>query len=63
MTPGAEMVGGRSMNDIAHRTGWLSYDIDGKDNLHILDWEAAKQRIGTIVYVAYCGLSASGNGL
>jgi len=38
-------------------------DIDGKDNLHIQDWDKVKHMMRSLIYVAYAGLSCGGNGL
>lgn len=62
ITPGALFKGGRKRKNIVNTTGWISFDIDQKDNPQIKDWELAKKKIGNVMYVAYCALSASGQG-
>lgn len=63
ITPGGVMIDGRKRENVKERTGWIAFDIDQKDNLQVTDWEKAKDKIGRIVYVAYCGLTASAQGL
>lgn len=43
-------------------SGLLQFDIDFKDNGHIENYFQLKEQIKNIRNVAYCGLSASGNG-
>lgn len=45
-------------------SGYICIDIDGgKDNPNITDFEELKQKLSSIEYVAYCGLSISGKGV
>lgn len=45
-------------------SGYICIDIDGgKDNPKITDFEKLKQDLSSIEYIAYCGLSISGNGV
>ena len=62
-TVGALCDDGRKMENVRERTGWIALDIDGKDNPHLEDAEAVRDAISNIVYVAYAGLSVSGNGV
>ncbi|WP_340106913.1 BT4734/BF3469 family protein [Rhodohalobacter sp. 8-1] len=63
ITVGAVCEGGRKDKHVAHKTGWVALDIDLKDNPHLFDFEAVRREISKIVYVAFCALSASGNGV
>lgn len=47
---------------LIQHSGLLCLDIDGKDNLHILNFYELKEQLIKVPQVAYCGLSASGNG-
>ena len=65
--PGALMVS-RSKElkleeKIIHRTNWMQFDIDLKDNPHITNAFQLRDEISKIVYVAFCSLSVSGNGV
>ncbi len=65
--PGALMVS-RSKElkleeKIIHRTNWMQFDIDLKDNPHITNASKLRDEISKIVYVAFCSLSVSGNGV
>lgn len=62
-TVGAVCEGGRRLENVTHRTGWIALDIDAKDNPHIKDAAALRDRLGNIVYVAFAGLSVSGEGV
>lgn len=48
-------------NFIRH-SGFICIDIDGKDNTHLGNFDELKEICTGIPEVAYCGLSASGNG-
>ncbi len=63
ITVGAVCKGGRKDVHVVHKTGWVALDIDLKDNPHLYDFEAVKRELSKIVYVAFCALSASGNGV
>ena len=52
----------RSAQDLIEHYGFLSFDIDFKDNKHIKNFNELKQQISHITSVAYCGLSISGKG-
>ena len=60
---GAELQGGHSKHHIIQRTGWVAFDIDGKDNSSITNWEDAKIYISKIKYTAFVSLSASAKGV
>jgi hypothetical protein len=62
-TVGAICEGGRKMENVKERTGWIALDIDAKDNPHLEDAEVVRDAISNIVYVAFAGLSVSGNGV
>jgi hypothetical protein len=62
-TVGALCEDGRKLENVIHRTGWIALDIDAKDNPHLEDAEAVRDAISNIVYVAFAGLSVSGNGV
>lgn len=63
VTVGSVCEGGRGMQHVTHKTGWVALDIDGKDNPHLSDFSAVRDEVSKIVYVAFCALSASGNGV
>jgi hypothetical protein len=44
-------------------TGWMQFDVDAKDNQHLGDAAHLRDEISKIVYVAYCAVSTSGNGV
>lgn len=50
-----------SKNLIKH-SGFIQFDIDCKDNLHIKNYPNLKNEIKKIKEIAYCGLSVSGKG-
>lgn len=43
-------------------SGMICIDIDKKDNLNVQDYDNLKDKISELPYVAYCGLSVSGEG-
>lgn len=53
----------RSAGCLAEPTNLICIDIDGKDNLSILDIEDIKKRLSKLSYIMYCGLSVSGTGV
>ena len=63
ITPGAVMESGRAKENIKVRTGWVAIDIDAKGNESIYDWPDLRNQIAKIDYIAYAGLSVSGNGV
>lgn len=44
-------------------TGWMQFDVDAKDNQHLGDAPHLRDEISKIVYVAFCSVSTSGNGV
>ncbi len=52
----------RSEKDLIEHSGFLAFDIDFKDNQHIINFNDLKSQISHIASVAYCGLSVRGNG-
>jgi hypothetical protein len=44
-------------------TGWMQFDVDAKDNLHLGDASHLRNEISKIVFVAFCSLSTSGKGV
>ena len=52
----------RQANGLKEHTGVVCIDIDGKDNTEVRYFLQLKEFIYQIPYVAYCGLSCSGNG-
>lgn len=53
-----------SDDSLERHSGFICIDIDGGDeNPHITDFEALKQDLSDIEYIAYAGLSISGNGV
>lgn len=54
-----------SQRDVKHlvaHSGFLAFDIDLKDNLHIGNYQDLKAQISHMSSVAFCGLSVRGNG-
>lgn len=62
-TVGAFCEGGRKMEDVVHRTGWVALDIDPGDNPHIANAAALRNEVAKIKYVAFSALSVSGKGV
>ncbi|GAB4027306.1 hypothetical protein GCM10028773_58310 [Spirosoma koreense] len=52
----------REASQLVHHSGFLQFDIDGKDHAHIGNFVHLKRLIANINVVAYCGLSVSGTG-
>jgi hypothetical protein len=52
----------RSEKGFIKHSGFIQFDIDQKDSLHILNFGKLKEQISKIPNVAYCGLSVSGTG-
>ena len=52
----------RCAKNLIKHSGFIQFDIDYKDNLHIKNYENLKNEIRKIKEVAYCGLSVSGKG-
>jgi len=44
-------------------TGWMQFDVDAKDNQDLGDAAHLRDEISKIVFVAYCAVSTSGNGV
>jgi len=63
VTVGAVCNGGRTMNHVTRKTGWIALDVDGKDNPHLTDFEAVRDELSKIIYVAFSCLSVGGNGV
>ena len=59
----AVLQGGMGQDNETERNGVIAIDIDAKDNPAVHDWEALKQVVGQLPYVAYAGLSVSGLGI
>ena len=53
----------RKLAGLHKHTGIICLDIDGKDNNHISDFGLLRDELNKIINVAYCSLSASGNGV
>lgn len=53
----------RAEKNLIEHSGFLSFDIDLKDNQHIKNFSNLKEQISHISSVAYCGLSVRGKGL
>ncbi|RZK27187.1 MAG: hypothetical protein EOO43_00370 [Flavobacterium sp.] len=53
----------RKLDGLIQHSGIICIDIDGKENLHIEDFPNLRDQISNISNVAYCSLSASGNGV
>lgn len=52
----------RAAQNLVKHSGFICIDIDKKDNEKLEDFSKMKELIPTLNCVAYCGLSASGNG-
>jgi hypothetical protein len=52
----------RCTKNLIKHSGFIQFDIDYKDNLHIKNYENLKNEISKLKEVAYCGLSVSGKG-
>lgn len=63
VTVGAVCEGGRKMEQVIHRTGWIALDIDGKDNPNLFNAEHLRDEVANIRNVAFSGLSVSANGV
>lgn len=63
VTVGAVCKGGRKSNQVTLKTGWIALDIDGKDNPHLTDFEAVRDELSKIIFVAFSCLSVGGNGV
>lgn len=55
--------GGRKEKHIVNRTGWISLDIDLKDNKHLPNVETVRDAVANIIYVAFAGISVSERGV
>lgn len=52
----------RKQSGLVSRSGLIQFDIDLKENKHIINYKQLKEQICNISNVAYCGLSVSGTG-
>ncbi|MCP2043489.1 BT4734/BF3469 family protein [Pontibacter sp. HSC-36F09] len=48
---------------LTQHSGLLQFDIDQKENLHLTNLAEARQLLSKLPYVAYCGISVSGQGI
>lgn len=53
----------RNSRSLELHSGLICIDIDGKDNPHINDMRVLKSQLSKEMYIAYCALSVSGNGV
>lgn len=53
----------RKVDGLIKHSGFLCLDVDGQDNLDINSFEELRDELSNIENVAYCGLSAGGNGV
>lgn len=63
VTVGAICEGGRKLENVKKKTGWVAIDIDAKDNPHLAYPENVRDEISKISYIAYSGLSVSSKGV
>jgi len=63
VTVGGTFKGGRKLENLLNRTGWLAIDIDHKDNKHLPTAETIRDEVANISYVAFSCLSVSGKGV
>lgn len=63
ITVGAVCTGGRKLEDVTQRTGWIALDIDGKDNPDIGSADILRDEVSKITNVAFAGLSTGGKGV
>ncbi len=61
ITPSGRFTERKEGGLVAH-SGFIQFDIDLKENLHIKNYKDLKNEIAKIPNVAYCGLSVSGSG-
>lgn len=61
ITPSAECTY-REASKVIRHSGFLQFDIDKKDNLHVRNYSGLKEQIAKLPFVAYCGRSVSGTG-
>ena len=53
----------RKAKGLIKHSGYICLDVDGKDNLHITDWQRFIHDVGQkYPFIAYAGLSVSGKG-
>lgn len=60
-TPSGLFTGGRA-DTLIKPTALICIDIDKKDNQNVPDYENLKKRLGRLPHVAFCGISAGGEG-
>ncbi len=53
----------RAKQNLRQHSGLICIDVDAKDNPDIADWEDLKKQLAVLPQVAYCALSASGQGV
>jgi hypothetical protein len=53
----------RAEAGLREHSGFICIDIDGQDNPEVHDFDHLRDQVKNIVNVAYCGLSASGQGV
>lgn len=52
----------RKADNLIKHSRLICVDIDRQDNLQIDNWDEVKQELGKLPFIAYIGLSVSGNG-
>lgn len=61
ITPSGRFARVDEQHLLAH-SGFIQFDIDGQDNPHIANYSQLHTQLRQIQNIAYCGLSAGGNG-
>lgn len=60
--PSVSVTTSKAADGIEQHSGFLCVDIDRKDNLDVKNFDRLKEQIWRVPYVAYFGLSCSGEG-
>lgn len=60
ITPSGVFKGGHGKNNLVKHSGFISIDMDRKDNLHISNWDDLKDELSKVPEFAYVGRSCSG---
>ena len=63
VTVGAVCEGGRRLEHVTTRTGWIALDIDAQDNPHLTDAQHLRDEVAKIANVAFAGVSTGGFGV
>lgn len=61
ITPSGIFKGGHGKNNLVKHSGFISIDMDRKDNLHISNWDDLRDELSKVPEIAYVGRSCSGD--